>query len=690
MNIFEIFGSQVFNDEVMKTALPKTTYKALKNTIAKGESLSSEVADIVANAMKTWALEKGATHYSHWFQPMTGVTAEKHESFVSPSGEGVVMEFSGNALIRSEPDASSFPSGGLRAIFEARGYTAWDPTSYAFIKDGVLCIPSAFYSYSGEALDKKTPLLRSMQVLNKHALRIVRLFGNENVSAVRSTVGVEQEFFLIDSSVYNRRPDLVFCGRTLFGAKPPRGQELADHYYGTLKPRISSFYKELNVELWKLGIYARTQHNEVAPSQHELACVFTTGNVSSDQNQLVMETMKLVAKKHGMECLLHEKPFSGVNGSGKHINWSLATDTGKNLLEPGKSPHNNYMFLLFFVAIIKAVDEYGEILRASVASAGNDHRVGENEAPPAIISVYIGDELQDVLQSFENNTEYTEKEICQLKVGIKGMAHLPKDNTDRNRTSPFAFTGNKFEFRMPGSSTSISEPNFIINTIVADVLMKFANELETAQNFNEAVVKLISRTIKEHKRIIYNGNNYDNIWHEIAKERGIPILSTTVDALPQLVTQKSIDLFARHKILSETELKPRCDIMLEDYIKHINIEALTMIGMVERQIMPSIFKYENQLIKLALGKKKLGIKTILEESILGQISEVSEDLQSLLDQLKSNTENIKTHTKPLQAAEYCRDFIVNDMGALREIVDKIEGIVVDWPFPSYAKMLNSI
>ncbi|MCL1934970.1 MAG: glutamine synthetase III [Defluviitaleaceae bacterium] len=689
MNISEIFGNMVFNDEAMKTALPRDTYKALKNTIKNGVSLSPEVAKVVANAMKTWAIEKGATHYTHWFQPMTGITAEKHDSFVTPSGDGVIMSFSGDSLIRSEPDASSFPSGGLRETFEARGYTAWDPTSYAFIKDGVLCIPSAFHSYSGEALDKKTPLLRSMELINRQALRILKLFGDTDVKAVNTTVGVEQEFFLIDSCTYKKRPDLMFCGRTLFGAKPPRGQELDDHYYGTLKPRVSKFLKELSQELWSLGIYAKTHHNEVAPSQHELACVFTNGNISADQNQLVMEILKSLAKKHDMECLLHEKPFEGVNGSGKHNNWSMSTDTGKNLLDPGSKPYENKKFLVFMLSVVKALDEYGEILRASVASAGNDNRLGSNEAPPAIISVYLGSEIEGILSSFEQKIPYVSIKKEDLGLGINSMAHLPKDTTDRNRTSPFAFTGNKFEFRMPGSSTSISEPNFILNTIVAESLMQFADYLEKEEDFEVAVTNLISETVKKHKRIIFNGNNYSSDWLIEAEKRGLKNLSTTVDALPALVTEKSINLFEKHKILQKNELLPRCEIMLEDYVKHINIEARTMIGMVEREIIPSIFKYEKDLVTLAINKKSLGLNIVLEEDILKEISNNTEKLKVSLTNLKSNIDNIHKETI-LLSAQNCRDFVVKEMENLRTIVDNLEGIVYNWPFPSYAKILYSV
>ena len=694
MNISELFGELVFNDQAMRTALPKDTYKALKNTIKKSESLTLDVAKIVANAMKVWALEKGATHYTHWFQPMTGITAEKHDSFVTPSGEGVIMEFSGISLVRGEPDASSFPSGGLRETFEARGYTAWDPTSYAFIKDGVLCIPSVFYSYSGEALDKKTPLLRSMELINKEALRILKLFGDHNVSRVSTTVGVEQEFFLIDKEIFKQRPDLVHCGRTLFGSKPPRGQELEDHYFGTLKPRVSAYLKELSKELWRLGIYAKTYHNEAAPSQHELACVFTNGNISADQNQIVMEILKSLAKKHDMECLLHEKPFLGVNGSGKHNNWSLETDLGKNLLDPGKEPHKNYRFLLFLCSVIKALDKYGTLLRAAIASSSCDHRLGANEAPPAIVSIYLGSELENILNSLEAKEEYVPPKKEGMDLGLTSLSSYPNDTTDRNRTSPFAFTGNKFEFRMPGSATSISEPNFMLNTMVAEVLMEFANHLELKINAGEplegSVKDLISATIKDHKRIIFNGDGYSPQWEEEAKKRDLPNLATTVDALPQLITQKSIELFEKHCILSRKELTSRYDIMLEDYVKHINIEALTMIGMTERHIIPAIFKYENELVTLSLGKKELGLQIILEEDILRRISKLTEALQKSLTDLKSHAEEIHSQDTALKAATYCKDYVLDDMSKLREVVDKLEKVVVNWPFPPYSGMLHSV
>ena len=690
MNISETFGTLVFNDQTMKTALPRDTYKALKNTIKNGVPLSPEVAGVVANSMKTWAIEKGATHYTHWFQPMTGITAEKHDSFVTPSDEGVIMSFSGTALIRSEPDASSFPSGGLRDTFEARGYTAWDPTSYVFIKNGVLCIPSAFHSYSGEALDKKTPLLRSMEVLNKQALRIVRLLGDDTATKVNTTVGVEQEFFLVDQDVYKRRPDLTFTGRTLFGAKPPRGQELDDHYFGTLKPRVSAFLKDLSHQLWQLGIYAKTHHNEAAPAQHEVACEFTTGNISADQNQLVMETIKSLAKTHHMEALLHEKPFVGVNGSGKHNNWSMATDTGKNLLEPGKKPHENKKFLLFLSAVIKAVDTYGPLLRASVASASCDHRLGSHEAPPAIISVYLGEELTEILASYASGEPYTPIRSKDLSLGVQAMALLPKDTTDRNRTSPFAFTGNKFEFRMPGASTSISEANFIINTMIADTLEQFADQLEAATDVDATVQQLIARTYRDHQRIIFNGNNYSHAWVQEAARRGLPNLPTTVDALPQLITLQSIALFEKHGVLTENELRPRCDILLEDYVKHINIEAVTMVGMTQRQIIPTVLRYQQELAKLVLDKQQLGIDSLLETELLQTLSGLCNHLSQHLATLKTSVAQLSELDTPLDEAVHCKNHLLADMLALRHVVDQLEEMVVDWPFPSYAKVLHSV
>ena len=635
-DIPNLFGSLVFNDNVMKARLPKETYKALKNCIKAGKSLDLDVANVVANAMKDWAIEKGATHFTHWFQPMTGVTAEKHDSFIYPDKDGnIIMEFSGKELIKGEPDASSFPSGGLRATFEARGYTAWDPTSYAFIKDGTLCIPTAFCSYSGEALDKKTPVLRSMQALNKQALRILKLFGKTNIKKVITTVGPEQEYFLVDKEMYEKRPDLVFCGRTLFGARPPKGQELEDHYFGTITPRVSAYMKELDEELWKLGVLAKTKHNEVAPAQHELAPIFATTNIATDHNQLTMELMKSIANKHGLACLLHEKPFAGVNGSGKHNNWSISTDTGVNLLEPGDTPSENAQFLLFLTSIIKAVDDYQDLLRVSVASAGNDHRLGANEAPPAIVSIFLGDELTEILKSIENDTSYICKEKSPMEIGVRVLPKFFKDTTDRNRTSPFAFTGNKFEFRMLGSAFSIAGANIVLNTIVAEELSQFADILENSSNFDEDLNTLIKNTIKSHNKIIFNGNNYSNDWVKEAEKRGLLNLKTTPDALPSFVNSKNVELFTKHHVLSETELYSRYEILLDNYSKTIHIEALTMIDLAKKEIIPAILGYQGEIAEIANNKKKLSssIQCCLEENILNKISALGNSLYSKLEDL---------------------------------------------------------
>ena len=613
----EIFGENVFNLQVMQDKLPKEVFKSLKKTIDEGTPLDAGIAGVVANAMKDWAVEKGATHYTHWFQPMTGITAEKHDSFISPTKDGkVIMDFSGKELVVGEPDASSFPSGGVRATFEARGYTAWDPTSFAFIKDGTLCIPTAFFSYSGEVLDKKTPLLKSMRALNKQALRILRLFGNTTAKQVFPTVGAEQEYFLIDRKMYDARKDLVFSGRTLFGAKPPKGQEMEDHYFGPIKTRVSEFMHDLDVELWKLGILAKTKHNEVAPAQHELAPIFTVTNVASDQNQLMMETMKKVATKHGLYCLLHEKPFAGVNGSGKHNNWSMSTDTGLNLLDPGSTPAENSQFITFLLAVVKAVDEYQDLLRLSVASAGNDHRLGANEAPPAIVSMYIGDELAEVIDALEHDTKYNGKGKQMMKLGVDTLPDLPKDTTDRNRTSPFAFTGNKFEFRMLGSTFSIAGPNIILNTIVADELRQFADELEGAKDFNAALHELVSRTIREHKRIIFNGNNYTEEWTEEAKRRGLLNLRNSAEALPHFADEKNIALFERNSVFTRREVESRTDIMLENYGKVLTIEALTMIEMGKKDIFPAVNAYIADLCKSIQDKKALKISSAAEEELV--------------------------------------------------------------------------
>ena len=612
-NVPDYFGSMVFGESVMKERLPKDVYKSLKKTIKEGTPLDQHIANVVANAMKDWALSKGATHFTHWFQPMTGITAEKHDSFISPCQDGtVIMEFSGKELVKGEPDASSFPSGGLRATFEARGYTAWDPTSYAFIKDGSLCIPTAFCSYTGEVLDKKTPLLRSMDVISNQACRILKLFGKE-CKRVTTTVGAEQEYFLIDKEDYKKRKDLIFTGRTLFGAKPPKGQELDDHYFGSIRPRVMAFMKELDEELWKLGVLTKTKHNEVAPCQHEMAPIFTTTNIATDQNQLTMEMMKKVADRHNLVCLLHEKPFEGVNGSGKHNNWSLSTNTGENLLEPGSTPSSNAQFLLFLTAVIKGVDEYQDLLRISVASAGNDHRLGANEAPPAIVSMFVGDELYAILNAIESGTNYTDVKKTMMSVGVSTLPRIPKDNTDRNRTSPFAFTGNKFEFRMLGSTFNIACTNVMLNTIVAEELCQFADELEKAGDFDTALMLLIQREVKAHKRIIFNGNGYDAKWVEEAEKRGLMNLKTTPDALPHYTDEKNLKLFTKHKIYTEVEIASRKEILLEEYSKTINIEALTMIDMLKKNIIPDCIAYNKKLVDAATAKKNIGISADLEK-----------------------------------------------------------------------------
>ena len=694
-DIPNLFGSLVFNDSIMKARLPKETYKSLKNTIQAGKPLNLEVATVVANAMKDWAIEKGATHYTHWFQPMTGVTAEKHDSFITPDKDGhIIMEFSGKELVQGEPDASSFPSGGLRATFEARGYTAWDPTSYAFIKDGTLCIPTAFCSYSGEALDKKTPVLRSMQALNKQALRILRLFGNTTVEKVITTVGPEQEYFLVDKEMYEKRPDLVFCGRTLFGARPPKGQEMEDHYFGTIKPRVSAYMKELEQELWKLGVLAKTKHNEVAPAQHELAPIFTTTNIATDHNQLTMELMKSIANKHGLACLLHEKPFAGVNGSGKHNNWSLSTDTGANLLEPGDTPSENAQFLLFLSAVIKAVDDYQDLLRVSVASAGNDHRLGANEAPPAIVSMFLGDELTEIITAIENGTNYIDKGKSQMEIGVRVLPKFSKDTTDRNRTSPFAFTGNKFEFRMLGSTFSIAGPNIVLNTIVAEELKQFADILEKSSNFDEDLNTVIKDTIRDHKRIIFNGNNYSDAWIEEAEKRGLLNLKTTPDALPYFVHTKNIELFTKHHVFSESELYSRYEILMENYCKTIHIEALTMIDMVKKYIIPSVLSYQGEISEIANSKKQLNpnLKCELEEKLLSNLSRLGNYLYAKLDTLETSVLNAKTHSDLLESAKYYRESIFINMQHLRGIVDELEALIAKdhWSLPTYGELLFSV
>ena len=687
----EMFGSLVFNDDVMREKLPKDVYKSLRKTIDRGTDLDINVANVVANAMKDWAVEHGATHYTHWFQPMTGITAEKHDSFISPTSNGkVIMEFSGKELIKGEPDASSFPSGGLRATFEARGYTAWDPTSYAFIKDGSLYIPTAFCSYSGEVLDKKTPLLRSMEAISEQAVRVLRLFGNTSVRRVNTTVGPEQEYFLVDKKYYEAREDLVFTGRTLFGAKPPKGQELEDHYFGVIKPRVSAFMKELDEELWKLGVYAKTKHNEVAPAQHELAPIFTTTNLASDHNQLTMEMMKKIAERHGLVCLLHEKPFAGVNGSGKHNNWSISTDKGQNLLDPGTTPYENAQFLLFLVAVIKAVDEYQDLLRISVASAGNDHRLGANEAPPAIVSMFVGEELEEVLDAIEKGTDYKGGEKQTMEIGVHVLPNFPKDTTDRNRTSPFAFTGNKFEFRMLGSNQSISGPNIVLNTIVAEELKQFADELEGAEDFTKALNDLIRKTIKEHKRIIFNGDGYADSWPIEAAKRGLLNYKTTVEALPHFIDKKNIDLFTSHNVFTEKEMISRTEILLETYSKTINIEALTLNDMVKKQILPALSTYTADLAAALAAKTAVvdGIDVSMEESELKELSAAQGKLYALSCKLDKELAEVPGG-EALETATYYRDVIFAEMQGMREVIDAAEEKVSSdvWPVPTYADII---
>jgi glutamine synthetase len=693
-NVPDLFGSMVFNDTVMQSRLPKDVYWALKETIVHGTHLELDVANVVANAMKDWAIEKGATHFTHWFQPMTGITAEKHESFIAPGKDGrIIMEFSGKELIHGESDASSFPSGGLRATFEARGYTVWDTSSYAFIKDNTLYIPTAFCSYSGEALDKKTPLLRSMEAINKQALRIIRLLGNTSVRRIITTVGPEQEYFLIDKDVYLKRPDLVYTGRTLFGARPPKGQEMNDHYFVSLKPRVSAFMRELEEELWMLGVLAKTKHNEVAPAQHELAPIFTTVSIATDHNQLTMELMKSIANKHGLACLLHEKPFAGVNGSGKHINWSLSTDNGANLLEPGETPYENTQFLLFLTAVIKAVDEYQDLLRISVSNAGNDHRLGGNEAPPAIVSMFLGDELTEILEALETGAAYQGKQNILMEIGATMLPHFPKDITDRNRTSPFAFTGNKFEFRMPGSAFSVAGPNIVLNTAVADVLREFADTLEKASDLNSALAALIKKTIHEHKRIIFNGNNYSAEWMREAERRGLSYLENTVEALPAFIEQKNIDLFVRHNVLTETEIRSRYEILLANYCKTLHIEALTMVDIVKKEIIPACIGYQNELLQLLSGKTACGeYDCRLEKQLLGKISSLTACLIKKLDALEVAVLETKNQSDALSQARFYRDRVFCAMSELRLIVDELETLIAKkyWPLPTYAEMLYSV
>ncbi len=693
-SVTEIFGSMVFDDSTMEARLPKETYKALQKTIKNGKHLDLGVANVVANAMKDWAIEKGATHFTHWFQPMTGITAEKHDSFISPKGGKVIMEFSGKELIKGEPDASSFPSGGLRATFEARGYTAWDATSYTFIKDGVLCIPTVFCSYGGEALDQKTALLRSMEAINRQAMRVLKLFGNEDVSSVKTTVGPEQEYFLVDKKLYDQRKDLIYTGRTLFGARPPKGQELDDHYFGAIKPRVAAFMKELNDELWKVGVLAKTEHNEVAPAQHEMAPIFTTTNIAADHNQLTMEIMQKVAKKHDMVCLLHEKPFAGVNGSGKHNNWSISTDTGVNLLEPGETPYENAQFLLFLCAVIKAVDEYQDMLRISVASAGNDHRLGANEAPPAIVSMFLGSDLSDILETIEDDREYDAKERDIMRIGVHTLPKFPKDTTDRNRTSPFAFTGNKFEFRMLGSASSISCANTVLNTTVAEELKQFADELEGAEDFEGALHDLIKKTIKEHKRIIFNGDGYDESWVAEAEKRGLSNLKTTPDALAHMLDKKNVDLFTSHKVFTLEEFTARHEVRLENYCKIINIEALTMLDMVRKDILPAMSGYSAQLGD-AVAKKIAVLPDAdcsYEKDSLKMLTALIGAAHRTVKKLEQDLLTSKSVDDMAELAEFYKSTILDDMRELRIAVDEMETVssAEAWPYPSYGELLFGV
>lgn len=696
-NIPELYGSLVFNDKIMRSKLPKDMYKALKKTIQNGTHLELDVANSVAVAMKEWAIENGATHYTHWFQPMTNVTAEKHDSFISPTGDGqVIMDFSGKELVKGEPDASSFPSGGLRATFEARGYTAWDPTSPAFIKDCTLYIPTAFCSYSGEALDKKTPLLRSMETLNREAVKMLHLLGNKSVKHVSTTVGPEQEYFLVDKDLYKKRRDLIFCGRTLIGAPAPKGQEMEDHYFGALKPRISAYMHDLDEELWKLGIPAKTKHNEVAPAQHELAPVFDTTNVAVDHNQLTMEVMKKVADRHNMVCLLHEKPFEGINGSGKHNNWSMVTDDGCNLLDPGKTPAENTQFLVFLMAVIQAVDEYADLLRISVASPGNDHRLGANEAPPAIVSIFLGDELTEILKAIENDEYFTNQRAIQMDIGAKVLPHFVKDNTDRNRTSPFAFTGNKFEFRMLGSAASVANPNIVLNTAVAEVLRQFQKKLEKVpeENMEKAVHDLLKTTIREHKRIIFNGNGYTDEWVEEAEKRGLYNLKSTPDALPMFIAEKNVSLFTEHNIFTQQELNSRYEIWLENYVKVLHIESNTMCEMLQKDLLPAVLTYMEKIAHTASLKKMVvqDISTSSEAALLSELTELQEKICLGLEQLKADTEQAENTSDILDSAKKYQSKVFADMENLRVYADKAETLIPDslLPYPTYGKLLFSI
>ena len=695
-SLIDIFGCNVFNDATMKERLPKETYKALKKTIDEGANLDLKIAEVVANAMKDWAIERGATHYTHWFQPMTGMTAEKHDAFISPTSDGrIIMEFSGKELIKGESDASSFPSGGLRATFEARGYTAWDCTSPAFLKEDAnsvtLCIPTAFCSYTGEALDKKTPLLRSMEAISKQALRILRIFGNNTTKRIITTVGAEQEYFLVDKGLYDKRKDLIFAGRTLFGAKAPKSQKKEAHYYGSIKERVAAFMQELDIELWKLGVTAKTEHNESAPAQYEIAPIFTTANVAADHNQLIMETLKKIANRHNFACLLHEKPFAGVNGSGKHNNWSLATDDGQNLLKPGKTPHENAQFLIFLTAIIKAVDLHPDLLRVSAANSGNDYRLGASEAPPAIISIFLGEQITDILEQIEQGTDICSKKREMLQIGVSPLPQMRKDTTDRNRTSPFAFTGDKFEFRMVPSSASISGPNVVLNTIVADVLSEMADELEKAEDFNTAVQNILKKTIKEHKRVIFNGNGYSKEWIEKAAIRGLPNISSTVEAIPALITENAIRLFEKHKVFSRSELFSRFEILLEDYIKTIIIEAETMIQMSKRQIIPAVVEYSTQMANSISVITSVGdFSVITQRDLLGELTATLTSFKHNLNDLEKTIKKAKEKgTDSYKKACYCRDTICAIMKKLRYDGDYLETIVDEriWPMPTYSDLL---
>ena len=693
--VSEYFGCMVFDDKVMKERLDEENYALLKRTIQDGRSLNLSVANAVAAAMKDWAVELGATHYTHWFQPMTGITAEKHDSFISPDKNGrIIMEFSGKELVRGEPDASYFPSGGLRATFEARGYTAWDATSYAFIKDGVLCIPTAFCSYSGDALDKKTPLLRSMEAINRQALRVLKLFGNEDVTSVKTTVGPEQEYFLVDKEMFDRRKDLIYTGRTLFGAKPPKGQELEDHYFGVITPRVQAFMKDLDEELWKLGVLAKTGHNEAAPAQHELAPIFATTNIAADHNQLTMEIMQKTAKKHDLVCLLHEKPFHGVNGSGKHNNWSISTNTGVNLFEPGDTPSENAQFLLFLCAMLKAVDDYQDLLRISVASAGNDHRLGAHEAPPAVVSIFLGAELTEILESIEKDVAYDAKEKELLRIGVHTLPKFPKDTTDRNRTSPFAFTGNKFEFRMLGSAASVSDTNVALNTAAAEILRQFADELENADNFKTALHDLIRRVIKNHKRIIFNGNGYDEKWLAEAEKRGLLNLQSTPDAMPYFISEKNISLFTSHKVYTEREIRSRYEIFLESYCKIINIEAKTMLDMARKEILPAVSEYSQVLGNTILSKRAVSatLDCSYEEDMLSNISTLTAKAYKTLKELEKALESSKKITDITKRSVYYKDKVLKKMTTLRSAADSLEDLVSAdyWPFPTYGDLLFGV